>query len=368
MTFVVPFVNLTGGIRMVLECANALHDAGHHVTVVYPAWPYRFHFSRRRQIDELRRQLRSPVRVSWLDLRCPLLRVPVVRSRFLPPADVVVATSWPTAHDVARLRPTRGTKVHLVMHHEGGTGPEARIRAVYRLPLHRITISPLVQESLQREFGCAVPDVVPCGVNTEVFYPEGQAAEGTVLMLYHPEPRKGAADGWAALSLLRERMPRLKVRMCGTVAPDRRPDWIPFSLQPSDAELRRLYSTSAAFLYPSRYEGFSLPPLESMACGCPPVTTRVGAVAEYATDRRNALVVEPGDVRGMAGRLQELLEDRALRGRLAIEGRRTAQRYSAGRTAALLEAALRRATGDGPARLTRGSGEGIPRSFKGATP
>ena len=368
VTFVVPFVNLTGGIRIVLECANALHDAGHVVTVVYPAWPYRFHFRRRQQLDELRRQLRSPVRVPWLDLRCPLLRVPVVRSRFLPPADVVVATSWPTAHDVARLRPDRGKKVHLVMHHEGGSGPEARIRAVYRLPLHRITISTLVKEALQREFGCAVPDVVPCGVNAGVFYPEGSPQEGTVLMLYHPEPRKGAADGWAALSLLRERMPGLRVRMCGTVAPERRPDWIPFSFQPSDAELRRLYSTSAALLYPSRYEGFSLPPLESMACGCPPVTTRVGAVPEYAVDRGNALVVEPGDVRGMADRLQELLEGRALRDRLSIEGRRTARRYSAARMAGLLESALRRAAGDAPARLTRGSGEGIPRSFKGATP
>jgi hypothetical protein len=343
VTVVIPFVNLTGGIRMVLECANALHDAGHAVTVVYPAWPYPFHFTRRQQIDELRRQLRSPVQVPWFDLRCRLVRVPVVRSRFLPAGDVVVATSWPTAYDVARLGPTRGKKVHLVMHHEGDTGPEARIRAIYRLPLHRITISRLVQDALRREFDCAVPDVVPAGVNPEVFFPEGEPKERTVLMLYHPEPRKGAADGWAALSLLRDRVPDLRVRMCGTVAPDRTPDWIPFSFHPSDAELRRLYSSSAAFLYPSRYEGFSLPPLESMACGCPPVTTRVGAVPEYAADRRDALVVEPGDVRAMADRLQELLEDKALRWRLSAQGLRTVRRYSVRRTAVLIESVLRRA-------------------------
>jgi hypothetical protein len=45
IAFVLPFVNLTGGVRMVVDLANWLHDAGHDVTVVYPCWPYRFHFT-----------------------------------------------------------------------------------------------------------------------------------------------------------------------------------------------------------------------------------------------------------------------------------------------------------------------------------
>jgi glycosyltransferase involved in cell wall biosynthesis len=343
VTVVVPFVNLTGGIRMVLECANALQDAGHMMTVVYPAWPYRFHFTRRQQFEEFRRQLRSPVCVPWFDLRCRLVRVPLVRSAFLPRADVVLATSWPTAHDVARLHPSRGSRVHLAMHHEGGTGPESRIKAIYQLPLHRVTISRLIRDELRREFRCDIQDVVPCGVNPNLFFPDGEARDDTVLMLYHPEPRKGAQDGLAALAILRDRVPGLRARMCGTVPPDRAHQWIPFTHQPNDAELRRLYSTSTAFLYPSRYEGFSLPPLESMACGCPVVTTRVGAVPEYAVDRQNALVVDPGDVGGMADRLQELLADRALRRRLSAAGMRTVQQYSVKRTVPMMESVLKKA-------------------------
>src|SRR5207237_124704 len=40
ITFVLPFLNLTGGVRVVVDFANWLHDRGHAVTIVYPTWPY----------------------------------------------------------------------------------------------------------------------------------------------------------------------------------------------------------------------------------------------------------------------------------------------------------------------------------------
>ena len=111
ITIVLPFVHLTGGIRMMLDHANALHRAGHQVLVTYPAWPYRFHLTRRQQLHELRGRVTMRVRVPWFSLDAPLRRIPMVRSGFLPRADIVVATSWPTVHDVARLSPSRGQKV-----------------------------------------------------------------------------------------------------------------------------------------------------------------------------------------------------------------------------------------------------------------
>jgi hypothetical protein len=127
ITFVIPFVNLTGGIRVLLDYANWLHDEGHLVTVVYPLWPYRYQLTTRERFVEFRKHLRSAPRVGWFDLRCRLLRVPYVANRFVPPGDLVLATSWPTAQSVARLHDSRGKKVHIVFHHESGTGPERRI-------------------------------------------------------------------------------------------------------------------------------------------------------------------------------------------------------------------------------------------------
>jgi hypothetical protein len=343
ITFVLPFINLTGGIRVLFDYANWLHDAGHETTVVYPCWPYRFQYSRRQQWTEFQKQRHYNDRVPWFELRCRLLRVPLIRTIFLPRADLVVAAGWPTAHDVARLHASRGKKVLIVFHHESGTGPEHKIRAIYPLPFYRIAFSHFVRQSIERQFGCAVPEVVPNGVDTMLFFPEGQVDEYSVLLLYHPDPRKGAGDGIEALSRLRMRMPQLQVRVCGTVRPERLPSWMPFEFHPDDATLRRRYSTSAALLYPSRYEGFGLPPLEAMACGCPSVTTAVGAVPEFAKNRHDALIVPIGDIEAMVDRLEELLGDAALRQRLSVEGLRTAERFSLRRVAPLFCAALEKA-------------------------
>jgi glycosyltransferase involved in cell wall biosynthesis len=340
ITIALPFINLTGGIRVMLDYANWMHDAGHEVTVVYPAWPYRFQWTRRQQWVEFRKTVAAEERVPWLDVRCPLRRVPLLRAPFVPRADMIVATAWPTVHDVARLPVSRGTKVHIVMHHESGSGPEPRIRAIYRLPFRRLAFSHFVRRSIEEQFGCPIDAVVPNGVDTSLFYPDVDAQPDTVLFLYHPDPRKGSADGIAALTRLRERIPRVRIRVAGTVRPERLPDWMPFEFHPGDTALRRLYSSSAVLLYPSRYEGFGLPPLEAMACGCPSVTTAVGAVTEYASHGRDALVLRPGDVEAMTDALVRVIEDPALRGRLSEEGLRTARRWSLERVAPRFAAAL----------------------------
>jgi glycosyltransferase involved in cell wall biosynthesis len=342
ITIVLPFVNLTGGVRVLLDCANWLHDHGHDVTVVYPAWPYRFHFSRRDQLREWWHQLRSAPHVRWFELRCRLRRVPWVANTFLPEGDLVLATAWPTVYDVVRLHPSRGRKVHILFHHETGTGPERRLSAIYALPWPRVTFSRLIKTSIQSRFNCEIRDVVPAGIDTEKFFADGPRMSETVFMIYHDDPRKGAADGIEALARLRARRPRVRVLACGTVRPRLLPPWIEFELHPTCARLRHLYSSAAVFLYSSRYEGFGLPPLEAMACGCPVVTTEVGAVSEFAVDRHNALVVQPGDVAALADRLEELLRSPALRATLSQNGTNTAARYALTNVGPAFSAALER--------------------------
>jgi glycosyltransferase involved in cell wall biosynthesis len=101
----------------------------------------------------------------------------------------------------------------------------------------------------------------------------------------------------------------------------------------NDEELRALYSSCRAFVYPSVYEGFGLPPLEAMACGAPVITSRIPALEE--TTGGAAILVEPSNVHALASAITEVLESNDLSSRLSALGRSRAAEFTWERTARL---------------------------------
>ena len=95
--------------------------------------------------------------------------------------------------------------------------------------------------------------------------------------------------------------------------------------------LRCFYESAAAFVFPSRYEGFGLPPLEAMACGTPVVTSNVSSLPEVVGDA--AVLVNPANVFDIARGIRDVLLDEALRTELIRRGREQASRFSWERTA-----------------------------------
>jgi glycosyltransferase involved in cell wall biosynthesis len=100
-----------------------------------------------------------------------------------------------------------------------------------------------------------------------------------------------------------------------------------------DEDLCALYSSCKAFIYPSVYEGFGLPPLEAMACGAPVIAGRIPALQE--TLGKAALLVEPMDVEELAQAITCLLQDESRRSKLGSAGQQHAAVYSWERTARL---------------------------------
>jgi glycosyltransferase involved in cell wall biosynthesis len=94
----------------------------------------------------------------------------------------------------------------------------------------------------------------------------------------------------------------------------------------TDAELRALYENALCLVFPSRYEGFGLPPLEAMWCGCPVLAAEAGAVAEVCGDA--ALWFDAEGPRTPAAALARLLDEPGLAAGLAEAGRARAAQYS----------------------------------------
>jgi alpha-1,3-rhamnosyl/mannosyltransferase len=93
-----------------------------------------------------------------------------------------------------------------------------------------------------------------------------------------------------------------------------------------DEALPALYSGTRAFVYPSLYEGFGLPPLEAMACGAPVIISNRSSLPEVVGDA--GLQVDALDVDGLAQAMSQIIEDDVLRASLRQRGMERAKGFS----------------------------------------
>lgn len=146
-------------------------------------------------------------------------------------------------------------------------------------------------------------------------------------MMHHDVEIKGIPDGLAVLKRLHEAHPEVRFRLFGMPAFPDAEAWMEHHRNPSREQLVRLYQEADVFLSPSLAEGWHLPPMEAMACGCAVVATRVGCIPVLERDG-NLLAVEPGDRDGMFRHVDALLRDPALRRETARKGLETMRHYT----------------------------------------
>lgn len=114
-----------------------------------------------------------------------------------------------------------------------------------------------------------------------------------------------------------------------------------------DAQLAALYDAAALLLFPSRYEGFGIPPLEAMSLGCPVVASTAAAIPE--TVGQAALTAYPDDVGAFSAAMARILDEPGLAALLQAAGRARAAQFRWDHAAARLEDVLVRAMS--PARV-----------------
>lgn len=181
-------------------------------------------------------------------------------------------------------------------------------------------------------------EIIPYGLDTEVFRPREQAlaravfglpADGFILLFaadHLDNHRKGLDLLLAALDAdLRRRLVLVAIGHAGTRFPA---GYEVHHLGRIDLPhvLAHAYAAADCFVTPARAEAFGQVALEAMACGLPVIAHAVGGLTDLVQPAVNGLLVEPGDVPGLRGAIVELLEDRERARAIGRAGRARAER------------------------------------------
>lgn len=108
----------------------------------------------------------------------------------------------------------------------------------------------------------------------------------------------------------------------------------------SDEELIKYYNDAFAFIFPSLYEGFGIPPLEAQACGCPSICANSSCLPEVFRD--SVLYCDPNDVSSLVKVMNEIVNDVSLRELLINKGYDNVKRYSWESSAAQMSEVLKK--------------------------
>ena len=348
INFVVNTTGLTGGIRVVFIYANLLKERGHDVRVIYPFDLSDENFPRKQFfISILKRVKYFFVRqISWFDLKCPVLRVPRIIDKYLPDADVIIATANETADWVSKLSPSKGEKVYFIQSYETWTRDKKLVDATWKMPFHRIVIASWLKK-IGDGLEVDIKAIIPNGVDPKEFYCDQKVYHkvSKILLMAHKLEIKGTRDALKALALLKKDGANFELTIFSAYSPkeldyfDQISD-AKFIYRPMGEQLRKLYCDHDIFVSPSWLEGCQLPPMEAMSCGCAVVATNVGGVPDYITPEETALVVEPKQPEKMALQIKRLLENETLLKRLSKNGQDSMKMFSWGASVEKFEKVL----------------------------
>lgn len=348
--FILPIINLSGGIISTIELANQLLAKGHEVTLVHPSViiaPRLRWFNFRSIWSSLTvRHKAEDLLYKRIKPKCRMIKVPTLKERHIPDAEIVIATWWETAYYVNNYSAAKGTKYYFVRGYEVWSADKELVERTYSLPLKIITTSTSLKNLLSSTLDVEVIGTVPNGVNFDLFYKtkNDRPADGLqrIGMVYRGFKWKGMREGFEAFHLAKQAVPEIKLVLFGSPAGEDVPADVEFHEHPDVDALRALYNSLDVFVLPSHpAEGFANPPMEAMACGVPCVLTGVGGIPDYTIAGKTALVVDPHDSTALAETLIRLLTDKELRHSVAQGGYEHIRNFSWEKSAATLETILR---------------------------
>jgi glycosyltransferase involved in cell wall biosynthesis len=333
LNFVLPGLGDSGGIKVVKKYAQLLNEKGIDTKIYCSYISPNSHRYKSELVNLIHKDYCTVKTILTHKTEKNIIWVKDIEDKYVRPADITIATSWPTSYQVNKLT-SCCNKAYFIQDFEIWDN-EKLGKESYKLPLEHIVIAKWIDDILVNELGCKPAYLVHNGMDTDFFHPNKELKDLRdrdrniqCLMLYHELPKKGIDDGIEAYKLAKNTFPNLRLIMFGMFSKPKFDCVDEYYQNPSQEKLRELYQSSDIFIYPSREEGWGLTPIEAMACGCPVVGTNTGCMTEIGQDGENVLLSKPCDAKALGSNIIRLSNDEALRNELSVMGRRTAETLS----------------------------------------
>jgi len=327
ITFILPgFISIPmGGVKVVHEYANRLAERGHDISLVYPITTHAC--SSLGQIKQLIRRIYNRVTNINNELyytpnrNVEVLVVKKAISKYIPIGDAVIAAGWQTARWVYMLPVIHGKKFYFLQHFETYFKSKNLVLKTFQLPMIKIAIAQWIIDELKNVGQTAEGPVMNAIDHREFFIdPESTDRPYDVIAVYHHMNVKGPKDLISTLKALKKQKNISAVVIASRKPIHKFPSWVRVVIRPSTDLLRNLYNSSKIFLHTSHSEGWGLPVMEAMACGCAVVATKNKGVMEYLIHEKNALLAPIKDTHTLSLHVNSLLENDQLRKTLLENG------------------------------------------------
>lgn len=321
-----------GGFRVVYEYAERLSVRGHNVTIYYPVFvpilKYRYPFLLR-YIKALANKKKI---ARWYGFKNKIFFkvIPRIGELYIEDSDIIVATAVPTAYEIKNIKQRKGDKYYLIQHYEIWDGVELANKS-YRLGLKNIVIARWLENKLY-EVGAPVEAYIPNAIDQAKYFIKNEPElrnRYRIASIYHEDPSKGFKDALYAIMEIKKRYPVVEVTLFSVYKrPKWLPTWIKYIYNPDQKQIVDIYNQAAIFISSSITEGFGLPGMEALACGCALASTDSLGVREYAVNNKTALLSDPENPKDLAKNIIKLIEDDNLRCGIAKRGKESIKRFN----------------------------------------
>lgn len=335
-----------GGLKVMYEYAKRLSMRGHNVAI-YSSIKTNYSEEYDKSDFALKykcftKGIKGRQRPKWFDLPKDIFckMIPYVSDDYIRDADICISTWWATAHHISLLNESKGVKFNFIQGYETimTNENENLVHESYRLPIVQIVISSYLYD-IVAPYSKYKVELIPNALDLNMYEltnPIEARKNMVLIMRYLSLKYKACQYGIDAFIKLKERYPKLEVIMFSSERkPDLIPDWVAYYYNKKD--IIPLYNQASIYVATSITEGWHLPPMEAMACGCACVCTDIPAHLTYMVDGENALLVEPENIDDLIEKISYLIDNPDKRVELAKRGNNSIKDYDWERSVDKLE-------------------------------